>query len=419
MGKRTENKRIRSTRFCALPKRRSPKAEAASSFAFSWRERARSQPSSQARSWSAPSASCLSPSAFQGSAKSQTKASTAGMNDSVVSRSTASGVLFTYERQPTPGQKMRKDITLRRSSSRGGFGTSSDRFGCDLTITPGVGSYDLVDSERSSLLLDSPSISKKGFTTSFRSKSPRVAPVHKNPGIPGPASYNTSVMELSHISSSNLSPAFIPSGKGRVPFPPPNKVPGPCAYSPNSDPGRSPLLRNKPSSTFESKSKRDAIFKANDFPIVGTYEVGVPKKPIGDLQWTKSAYIRFQDLGRDNKVPGPQRYFSDRNFEEYFPRNTLRSSGTYRGGYVGKQQQKSRPVLSTFGVEANRFRNSTFGRLDLRAGQPGPGSYYPDLSAISSFSPPPSRSPSPTRPPLQQRSSSRGRSPPFHRDYVL
>lgn len=328
------------------------------------------------------------------------------MNESCELSRSPSGVLFDYDRQPTPGAKLRKDLTTRRSVTRDGFGSGSQRFTTELTISPGVGSYDIQDLENSSLLLGSPSISKKGYTTSFRSKSPRLSPAHKNPGVPGPASYDTRATEISHLAGGDKRPstAFVSSGNGRVPFPPPNKVPGPCAYLINHDPGRSPLLLKKTSATFESKTRRDSIFKVNDVPAAGRYVLPTPYNALGDLQWTRSSFVRFQDIGKDNNVPGPQRYFNPKNEEEYFPRHTLRSSGTYRGQYAGKLQQKGH-AMPTFGTDPDRFKNSTFGRLDLKGLLPGPGAYYEDLACLSVFSPPPERSPSPTRPPPQQRSS--------------
>eukprot|EP01031_Cornospumella_fuschlensis_P034088 gene34088-41261_t len=182
-----------------------------------------------------------------------------------------SGVLFDYDRQPTPGQKLRREISSRQSLTRDGFGCSSQRFGSpELTSTPGVGSYTV--EKEDSLVLHSPSLSKKGYVSSFVSKSSRMAPVYRNLGIPGPAAYDTHVDEISYIPDKRPSTAFKASGNGRVPFPAPNKVPGPNAYKINHDPGRSPLLTNKTSATFASKSKRDSLFKVNDVPKAGKYD---------------------------------------------------------------------------------------------------------------------------------------------------
>eukprot|EP01039_Chlorochromonas_danica_P001022 gene1022-1108_t len=348
------------------------------------------------------------------------------MNESFsLSRSSHSGVLFSYSREPTPGAKLRQSLSSRQNTRREGFGSTEQRFAQELTFAPGAGTYDPLDVEHSTLVLGSPSLSKKGYIPTFRSKSPRLSSPYRNVGNPGPATYDFHLSDISYVSPNEKRPttAFMPSGRGRVPFPPPNPVPGPNAYTILDNPGQSPILKKKPNSIFESKTGRDGIFKTNDVPAPGSYQQ--PDSPLsarlsGDVQWTRSAAVRFTELGKDNKVPGPQRYFDPRNEEEYFPRKSLRSSGAYRGKYLGKLQQKG-PVLSTFGVQVDRFKNGAFGRLEQKRELPGPGAYFHDGNGPSSFSPPPSRSQSPSRPPPQSRSSSRRpvEALSLNRDYIL
>lgn len=135
-----------------------------------------------------------------------------------------------------------------------GFGSNEVRFPKSTNAIPGVGSYDILP--QSTLNKSSPSISKKGYLCVSNAQK---QPLFPNNHVPGPNSYR-----LNSISDTpdrkRPSTSFIPSGKGRVPFPPPEPIPGPLAYVVNYEPGRSKMLDAKKSSTFVSKSKRDSFF---------------------------------------------------------------------------------------------------------------------------------------------------------------
>jgi hypothetical protein len=325
--------------------------------------------------------------------------------------------------------KMRKLVQSRQGSpvSPSVFGSSTDRFIPQPNLSPGVGRYNLEISGESNMIKTSPSLSKRGYVSSFVSKAPKL-PVLEDKGVPGPCSYDIYQSSLSQTSDSLQHPStmFIPSGNGRVPFPPPNNVPGPAAYSPNADPGHSPLLTCKPSATFLSETKRNSFLYVNDIPSAAKYKpylvsvdrlsspprrartangdlalppgspvsravgspipIEDPRIPInGDVTFWKSTYLRFQDVGKDNKVPGPQRYFTDNMLEEYFPAKSLRSSGTYRGKYMGKLQAAKAKAPHTFGADLDRFKDSVYGRLDLIAQIPGPGTYFEDINSLSTI----------------------------------
>jgi hypothetical protein len=283
-----------------------------------------------------------------------------------------------------------KNTELFRLPSRGGFGVSTNRFDTNATFTPGVGSYNITPENKSSLLVDSPSLSRRGYRGSFGSKTPKFPPTLDS-GVPGPNAYSieaTSMVSASQSrgSSPNRSAAFTPSGKGRIPFPDPQPTPGPNSYLPKDNPGVSPLLANKGSATFLSHSKRDSFIRISHTPSPAAYSPQLsPGKelPQGDIQWSKNPQGRFQDLGKDNKVPGPQRYFNpELDAKLYSPNSSLRTSGAYRGTYIGKQSEHG-VVPPTFGTDSDRFKHSFCGRLDLIAEIPGPGAYHEDLSVFS------------------------------------
>lgn len=317
---------------------------------------------------------------------------------------------ITLSPKETDAMRMRRMVQSRQDlHSPSAFGCRTDRFKDELTGSPGVGQYNL---DKSTLLKDTPSLSKKGYVASFVSKAPKLSFI-VDKGTPGPCSYDiyTDTMAPSPDALTRPSTAFIPSGDGRVPFPPPNKVPGPAAYSPHEDPG-SPFLRAKTSATFSSKSKRESFIQINDVPHGLTYEAFLvdmkrlsspakitrdgPDSPARkepyipfntDIQFYKSTYTRFQDVGRDNKVPGPQRYFDEDAEKKYYhPQPSLRSVGNYQGRYCGKIHQKVVNPVHTFGADKDRFKDSAFGRLDLKALIPGPGSYFEDLGQLSAIS---------------------------------
>ncbi len=321
-----------------------------------------------------------------------------------------------------------KSRSEQRKNVNAAFGATTERFVEQLTIVPGVGRYNLNDvNGESNLIKRTPSLSKRGYVASFVSKAPKLSFI-EDKGTPGPCSYDIyqGTLSVSPAGEGRPMTAFIPSGNGRVPFPPPNKVPGPAAYVIHPDPGTSPILRAKASATFESKSKRESFIKINDVPSAAKYKphlvppdalsspprrirtvngdlapppgepplrapgsplpISEPKIPLkGDIVFYKSTYTRFQDIGKDNKVPGPQRYFTDSMEKDYFPEKELRSSGTYRGKYIGKLQGEKKRPPHTFGADLDRFKDSVYGRLDLKALIPGPGTYFDDLNFFSSI----------------------------------
>ncbi len=296
-----------------------------------------------------------------------------------------------------------------------GFGRSSSRFGFDeLNPNPGVGSY---ETNVGTLLRRTPSLSSKGYGNSFVSKSPKIAPFI-DLGNPGPADYDIPSFTQSPKYKQRPSTSFIQSGDGkRVPFAPPNDYPGPSDYHINYFPGKSPLLIHKKSATFESVTDRNSFFdQVSPSPPPGKYRIEradkIYKSASGDINFAKSSREeRFNHIGRDNHVPGPHTYFQtpvqyspgksvhgQDNTNRSPPRSpsrgvdsqhslhegsitddhtvkSLRSvGGQHRGKLLGKQNERAAP-MQTFGADKDRFKNSTFGRLDLIAEIPGPGSY--------------------------------------------
>ena len=73
---------------------------------------------------------------------------------------------------------------------------------------------------------------------------------------------NLIILGMDYVDKSKPTSAFVPSGRGRVPYPDPSltkrNIPGPLDYSPKVD-YTPPLLAAKPSFTFVSKSKRDSF----------------------------------------------------------------------------------------------------------------------------------------------------------------
>ena len=251
------------------------------------------------------------------------------------------------------------------------FGSTAVRFHLDdLCPSPGVGSYSI--SKENPLIKETPSNSLKG---SYSSKSLRLTP-HKDKRVPGPGSYN--LPELSYLEPHQRRPstAFVASGKGRVPFPDPNPYPGPSDYVINHDPGVSPILRKKISATFASKSGRNSFFdNVSPAPPAGTYKLDKSSLSANhDVAFHKSTFVRMQQIGYDNKVPGPHRYFDDRA-ETDNRRKSLRTVGNFRGTHIGKLNEKGVRFEHTFGADKDRFKDSVYGRLDLKAQIPGPGAY--------------------------------------------
>jgi hypothetical protein len=101
----------------------------------------------------------------------------------------------------------------------------------------------------------------------------------------------------------------------------------------------------------------------------------------------RSQYKRFQDLGMDNKVPGPGKYF-DTNTEEQNEqmRDSLnhRTVGRIFRKPLGKQNEKPKIAVHTFGADVHRFKHSFLGRLDLAAEAPGTSLDLASSSFLSS-----------------------------------
>jgi hypothetical protein len=250
----------------------------------------------------------------------------------------------------------------------------------ELTATPGVGKYNLSDR---SMELKTPSVSKKGYGVSIAAK----LPIFADTGVPGPCSYSPKMVGVGDVDTRRVSTAFLPSGNGRVPFPAPNKVPGPNAYEINHDPGTPALLKKKKSFYFESTERRGKFLDVNDIPPPLSYDAFKPLPgPKHDVEWSRSSHKRFDGLFPDNKVPGPERYFQDIREEENFPRKSLRTAGSYRGRYLGKLQDNARRPPTTFGADHERAKGWFLGRLDLKAQIPGPGEYF-EGGLHSSFEP--------------------------------
>lgn len=287
-----------------------------------------------------------------------------------------------YRRAVTPGEKLRKEIDERRAHSPAGFGTCGRRFNSDLTIAPGVGRYNLL-SDESSLLLHSPSLSKRGYVSSFSSKAPKFSP-EKDLGVPGPNSY--SLEQFSCVSGgitgrpgspSRPSAAFVASGQGRVPYPAPNLYPGPASYSIKPEVGSSPFLEKMQSSSFVSSTKRDSFIVANYIPSPGAYTLPSPQSCgiHSDTSWSRSSFSRFQQ--RKDGVPGPGQYFfPERSAVFDDPQRSMRTSGRYRGRYCGKQSERNKPTPPTFGAERDRFKRSFVGPLEEIGRLPGPGTHF-------------------------------------------
>lgn len=277
---------------------------------------------------------------------------------------------------------------IKHKSKRGrAFGSTASRFdNSHITALPGPGTYH--NERNASLLKFGPSFSKKGFSNAFISKKPKMVDLYKDTsGVPGgnpaPGQY------YQPPKPAGMEIAFTTCKDGRVPFEVPRvTTPGPYDYE-VKQPDMSPLLKNKPSASMCSKSGRDSFFSImSDAPRVGKYNLPdafSEQEKRTDYPWSKSYFRRFQDIGVDNKVPPPTRYFSD---TEESPPPSLRVAGAYKGKYLGKQNDTRATVIHTFGADTDRFKHSFCGRLDIAATMPGPGAYSPMLPDPRPSSPP-------------------------------
>jgi hypothetical protein len=200
--------------------------------------------------------------------------------------------MLNYDHQKsTSNLKFMKEKKLKQLSGNAGFGSKTIRFIDNDNLSPCVGTYSL--SSDSPLLKVSPSLSNRGYISSLVSRAPQIQPF-KDYGVPGPSDYNPS-KSFADIDSTRPTTSFMASGNGRVPFPSPNPYPGPSDYYVNFDPGNSPIILNKSSSNFASRSKRSSIYVDRPYiPPVGNYnlekEILSPKR---DVQWSRYIYCVF------------------------------------------------------------------------------------------------------------------------------
>lgn len=225
-----------------------------------------------------------------------------------------------------------------------------------------------------SFIIKTPSHSKRG---SFVSKDSRLAPLPDS-GAPSPMHYMVTTYDMSN--ARNATP-FSVAGlyRGKVPWPEPKPIPGPCAYKTiRTTDLQSPFIRAKKSATFASTTGRDSFFDIQS-PAPGPAKyntIGNTFKGQHDLEWSRSTFTRFQDIDRDNGVPPPTQYFDEnRDTTTKKARDSMRTSGAFRGKLLGKQNEKPQGARHTFGADKDRFKHSTYGRLDLAALIPAPGHY--------------------------------------------
>jgi hypothetical protein len=243
---------------------------------------------------------------------------------------------------------------------------------------PGPGCYE----SSQPYIKTGPSISKKGYSNAFISKAYRLRSVYKNDLEVGPGDYDFDPYDrLKDKHKDRVS--FLPNGdrNGRVPFADPLPYPGVGEYNVHIEPGEYDRSKKLKSATFRSQSKRDSyLIGQQGIPAVGEY---TPNEDLVKFDrstyFGKSKHTRFQDLGVDNKVPGPTRYF-DEGRDQTEETGRMTSSGRIMGRTYspkGKQNESPSAALHTFGADVERFKHSFCGRLDLAAEMPGPGWYSP------------------------------------------
>jgi len=146
-------------------------------------------------------------------------------------------------------------VVMDQTPIKKGFGTGSQRFPHGMNDIPGPGAY---TNDEVPLLSKTPSHSKKGYGNAFLSKSEKgfIPPSGESPG---PGHYNIKGMDYVEIKPT---PAFIKSGRGRVPYPDPvltkKNIPGPASYQIKHE-YNPPLLVSKSSASFVSKSGRQSF----------------------------------------------------------------------------------------------------------------------------------------------------------------
>ena len=275
-----------------------------------------------------------------------------------------------------PGRWQSKKTSKTLGESKA-FGVSSKRFNHSKNNNPGPSYY----YKKTSLQKSDLSVSKRGFGNGFASKADKIA-YPKNNGIPGPASYK--LAQLGEGIEGGIKFATSGSNVSKLA---PQSIPGPNSYKIKGyhEMVWAPHMLKKSTAAFSSNSKRDSFIKdKSDIPGPGDYNIKEGATRVNKtFAWSKSKGERFADNERA-QTPGPADYFlSEFDMEEIErARLSLRSAGNFRGKYLGKQNASKAPALHTFGADKERFKNSFYGRLDIQALIPGPGSYtLPKLGA--------------------------------------
>jgi hypothetical protein len=140
-------------------------------------------------------------------------------------------------------------------------------------LNVGPGYYDKeITGQTSTLIRESPSLSKKGLGNAFVSKTVQIEDRFKHKAfVPGPGSYNARKLPI--VKSC---PSFNRGSEGRVPYVLGPKTPGPSDYTLNPNPGVPKLLSSKISATFASVSKRESFLdNFSSAPGVGRYDLDI------------------------------------------------------------------------------------------------------------------------------------------------
>lgn len=284
---------------------------------------------------------------------------------------------------PSIPSRWEKKKTRNMDDYFDGFGSRAQKLKQTPSDVPGPGFYHKnISQDESTLLRKSASLSKKGFSNAFVSKSDRLRDVTLNKNLAGPGHYAPKTVD--EIFTHKCGAIFAQSGNGRVPYEDPMRDglragPGQYRVDANFVPN---YIRNKPTAAMRSKSKRESflITPSKDTPAPTAYNPNI-KSTLPDRHtfWSKSKWIRFRDLGVDNLVPGPGMYFDE--LQDEGRQNELREGNHRIVGkkYTpkGKQNENRSFAIHTFGADTDRFKHSILGRLDLAAETPGPGWYAP------------------------------------------
>jgi hypothetical protein len=141
-----------------------------------------------------------------------------------------------------------------------GFGSRAQKLKQQVSDVPGPGFYQKnLTQNDSELLKHSASLSKKGFSNAFVSKSDRLRDVVTNKNIAGPGHYTPKSVD--EIFTDKSGAIFAQSGKGRVPYEDPLRDglrAGPGQYRVTADfvPA---YIRHKPTAAMRSGSKRESF----------------------------------------------------------------------------------------------------------------------------------------------------------------